>query len=44
MHVPLSPGRHKIVFRQAGKADCLKWLTVVAGLETTEQADCFSRQ
>jgi hypothetical protein len=44
MQVPLSPGRHKIVFRQRGQADCVKWLKVVAGLETTEQADCFSRQ
>jgi hypothetical protein len=44
MHVPLSPGRHKIVFRQAGQADCVKWLTVVPGLETTQNADCFPQQ
>ena len=44
MYVPLSPGRHKIVFRQAGQADCVKWLTVVRGLETTERADCFPQQ
>ena len=44
MHVPLSPGKHKIVFRQAGQADCVKWLTVVRGLETTQNADCFPLQ
>ncbi|HET6929601.1 MAG TPA: trypsin-like peptidase domain-containing protein [Candidatus Acidoferrum sp.] len=44
MHVPLSPGKHKIVFRQAGQADCIKWLMVVGGLETTENADCFPQQ
>ena len=44
MYVPLSPGKHKIVFRRTGQADCVKWVTVAAGLETTEQADCFSRQ
>lgn len=44
MYVPLSPGRHKIVFRQAGQADCVKWLMVVRGLETTQNADCFPLQ
>lgn len=44
MHVPLPPGRHKIVFRQAGQADCVKWLTVVSDLETTQNADCFPQQ
>lgn len=44
MYVPLPPGRHKIVFRQTGQVDCVKWLTVVSGLETTENADCFPQQ
>ena len=44
VHVPLSPGRHKIVFRHTGQADCVKWLTVVRGLDTTEKADCFPQQ
>lgn len=44
MHVPLPPGRHKIVFRQTGQADCVKWLTVVSGLETTQNDDCFPQQ
>lgn len=44
MSVPLLPGKHKIVFRQAGRADCIKWLVVVSDLETTENADCFPQQ
>lgn len=44
MSVPLSPGKHTVVFRQAGQADCIKWLTIVKGLEATQNADCFPQQ
>lgn len=43
MEVPLAPGRHKIVFRRVGEADCVKWLTVVSGIYT-QNDDCFPHQ
>jgi S1-C subfamily serine protease len=41
MEIPLAPGKHKIVFRQAGQADCVKWLKVVSGSITSVNDDCF---
>jgi S1-C subfamily serine protease len=37
----LAAGRHEIVLRQSGQADCIKSLLVLARSKTTVTADCF---
>jgi len=37
----LIAGRHEIIFRQSRQADCIKFLHVVAGSQTSVTADCF---
>jgi hypothetical protein len=38
----LTAGRHEIVLRQPGQADCIKLLVVLANSQTTVTADCFA--
>jgi S1-C subfamily serine protease len=37
----LAAGRHEIVLRQSGQADCIKSLVVLAGSQSSVTADCF---